>query len=118
MAYVGMISRDVVGRPAGDVEAMIGEIMAHGRWVHTYRFTNAVLGGIEAACWDAWGKALSLPAFTFFGGGVRSHVDFSVSRMGTRLLSSRRGRASSGSRATESSTSRLAGRIWTRTSTP
>ena len=47
MAYVEALAQHVVGRRSGNVEAILGEIMAHGRWRHTYRLTTAMLGSIE-----------------------------------------------------------------------
>ena len=76
IACVEAITPHLLGRAAGNVEAIVRAIMAHGRWRHTPRFTNAVVAGIESACWDAWGKALGLPASAFFGGPVRDVVDF------------------------------------------
>jgi L-alanine-DL-glutamate epimerase-like enolase superfamily enzyme len=65
-----------VGRSAGDVEAILGDVWLHGRWRQTRRLTNHILAGLEAACWDAWGKTLGLPASAFFGGRVRDDVHF------------------------------------------
>ncbi|MSO96210.1 MAG: hypothetical protein EXQ81_10550 [Thermoleophilia bacterium] len=74
--YGRMIAESFVGRSPGAIEAILGDLWTRGRWRVTRRMTNQVLSGIEAACWDAQGKALGVPASTFFGGCVREEVDF------------------------------------------
>ena len=66
----------LLGRSPGDVEPFLQELATRGRWRVTRRLTNQLVGGLEAACWDAFGKALDVPASTFFGGRVRDRVDF------------------------------------------
>jgi L-alanine-DL-glutamate epimerase-like enolase superfamily enzyme len=66
----------VIGERATDVEALLQNVATRGRWRVTRRHTNQLLSGLEAACWDAAGKALQVPASTFLGGRVRTHVDF------------------------------------------
>ena len=75
-AYGRSIAEAFVGRSPGDVEAAFGELWRRGRWRFTPHWTNQIAGGIEAACWDALGKSLGVPASTFFGGRVREEVDF------------------------------------------
>ena len=75
-AYGGLIAEAFAGRPPGDVEAALAHLWREGRWRFTPRWTNQIVGGIEAACWDALGKALGVPASTFLGGRVRDEVDF------------------------------------------
>jgi L-alanine-DL-glutamate epimerase-like enolase superfamily enzyme len=66
----------LIGKSPGDVEQFLQELATRGRWRVTRRLTNQLVSGLEAACWDAFGKALDVPASTFFGGRVRDHVDF------------------------------------------
>lgn len=75
-AYGRLIAETFVGRAPGDVEAALAGLWREGRWRFTPHWTNSILGGIEAACWDALGKSLGVPASTFFGGRVRDEVDF------------------------------------------
>jgi L-alanine-DL-glutamate epimerase-like enolase superfamily enzyme len=65
----------VVGERATDVERLLRNVSTRGRWRVTRRHTNQLLSGLEAACWDAAGKALQVPASTFLGGRLRTHVD-------------------------------------------
>ena len=58
---------EFVGRSPGDVEAIRRSIWSEGRWKTFPQFTQSS-AGIEAACWDALGRALGVPARTFFGG--------------------------------------------------
>jgi L-alanine-DL-glutamate epimerase-like enolase superfamily enzyme len=77
VAEVGrLIARQVVGRPVGDVEAMLRSIWTEGRWKTTPQFTQFVVAGIETACWDALGRTLGVPSRTFFGGAVHEELDF------------------------------------------
>ena len=66
----------LVGKSPADVEQFLQELGTRGRWRVTRRLTNQLVSGLEAACWDAVGKALGVPASTFVGGRVRDHVDF------------------------------------------
>jgi L-alanine-DL-glutamate epimerase-like enolase superfamily enzyme len=74
--YGRLIARHVVGRSAGDVEAILHSIWTEGRWKTTPQFTQFVVAGIESACWDALGRSLGVPSRTFFGGAVRDELDF------------------------------------------
>jgi L-alanine-DL-glutamate epimerase-like enolase superfamily enzyme len=76
VAYGNLMAETFVGRSPGDVEAILGELWSAGRWRFTPRWSQQVLSGLETACWDALGKALRVPAATFFGGRVRDEVDF------------------------------------------
>jgi L-alanine-DL-glutamate epimerase-like enolase superfamily enzyme len=77
VAEVGrLIARQVVGRPVGDVEAMLRSIWTEGRWKTTPQFTQFVVAGIETACWDALGRTLGVPSRTFFGGAVHEELDY------------------------------------------
>jgi L-alanine-DL-glutamate epimerase-like enolase superfamily enzyme len=75
-AYGKQLAEAFIGRSPGDIEAIRKDLWSEGRWRFTPRITNQILSGIETACWDAWGKALGVPASTFFGGRVRSELDF------------------------------------------
>jgi L-alanine-DL-glutamate epimerase-like enolase superfamily enzyme len=75
-AYGRPIAETFVGRSLGDVEAALGNLWRTGRWRVTPHWTNQIVARIEAACWDALGKALGVPAVTFLGGRVRDEVDF------------------------------------------
>lgn len=74
-AYGRMLTDAFVGRSPGDVEAALQQIYTRGRFRTTRRFVNQVVAGIEMACWDAYGKALGVPARAFLGGTVRPAVD-------------------------------------------
>ena len=76
IAYGNLMARAFVGRSPGDVEAILGDLWRNGRARATPRWSQQVLSGLEAACWDALGKGLGVPASTFFGGRVRDEVDF------------------------------------------
>jgi L-alanine-DL-glutamate epimerase-like enolase superfamily enzyme len=75
-AYGRPLAETLVGRSPGEVEAALGDVWREGRWRTTPRWTNQILAGIEAACWDALGKTLGVPAATFLGGAVRDELDF------------------------------------------
>jgi len=74
-AHGELMARQFVGRPPGDVEAILRSIWAEGRWRTYPEFTQFVLSGMEAACWDALGRALGVPTRTFFGGAVHDELD-------------------------------------------
>lgn len=75
VADVGrLIARQLVGRPVGDVEAMLRSIWTEGRWKTTPQFTQFVVSGIESACWDALGRTLGVPSRQFFGGRVHEEL--------------------------------------------
>ena len=74
-AYAQVLARFFVGRSPGAVEAALHDVYTMGRYRTTRRFVSQVLGGIEMACWDAFGKALGVPASSFLGGAVRDEVD-------------------------------------------
>lgn len=74
--YALLMARQIVGLPAGDVEAILRSIWTEGRWKTTPQFTQFVLAGIEVACWDALGRALDAPSRTFFGGQVHEELDY------------------------------------------
>jgi L-rhamnonate dehydratase len=73
--YGRAIARQLVGRSVGDVEAILGSVWSEGRWKTTPQFTQFVVAGLEAACWDALGRTLGVPTRTFFGGAVRDELD-------------------------------------------
>jgi len=54
----------------------LGELWREGRWRFYPHWSQQIVSGIEVACWDAFGKALGVPASTFLGGRVREEVDF------------------------------------------
>lgn len=76
VAYGELMARQIVGRSPGDVEAILREIWAVGRWRTTPQFTQFIMAGIEVACWDAFGKALGVPSRAFFGGAVHEELDY------------------------------------------
>ena len=77
VAEIGLLmARQLVGRSVGDVEAILRSIWTEGRWKTTPQFTGFVLAGIEAACWDALGRTLSVPTRQFFGGLVQEELDY------------------------------------------
>ena len=76
IAYGNLMARVLVGRSPGDVEAILTDLWSNGRWRATPHWSQQVLSGLEVACWDALGKALGVPASTFFGGRVRDEVDY------------------------------------------
>ena len=71
-----LISRQLVGRPVGDVEALLRSIWTEGRWKTTPQFTQFVVSGIETACWDALGRTLGVPSRQFFGGQVQEELSY------------------------------------------
>jgi L-alanine-DL-glutamate epimerase-like enolase superfamily enzyme len=76
VAEIGqVIGRQLLGRPVGDVEAILRSIWTEGRWKTTPQLTQFVLSGLETACWDALGHTLGTPTRTFFGGAVRDELD-------------------------------------------
>ncbi|HVM68524.1 MAG TPA: mandelate racemase/muconate lactonizing enzyme family protein, partial [Gaiellaceae bacterium] len=74
-AHGELMARQFVGRSPGDVEAILRSIWTEGRWRTYPEFTQFVLSGMEAACWDALGRALGVPTRTFFGGAVHDELD-------------------------------------------
>jgi L-alanine-DL-glutamate epimerase-like enolase superfamily enzyme len=76
VAYGELMARAFVGRSPGDVEAILRDLWTDGRWRFTPHWSQQILSGLEAACWDALGKALGVPASTFLGGRVHDEVDF------------------------------------------
>lgn len=66
----------LVGRPVDRIESFLHALNTQGRWRVTRRLTNQVVSGVEVACLDALGKLLGVPVSTFFGGRIRSHIDF------------------------------------------
>jgi L-alanine-DL-glutamate epimerase-like enolase superfamily enzyme len=74
--YGRAIARQLVGLPVGDVEAILRSVWTKGRWKTTPQFTQFVLSGIEAACWDALGRTLGCPSRQFFGGQVHDELDY------------------------------------------
>ncbi len=76
VAHGELMAQQFVGRSPGDVEAILRSIWTEGRWKTFPQFTQFVLAGMEAACWDALGRALDVPTRTFFGGAVRDELDY------------------------------------------
>src|SRR5438552_7341119 len=70
------MARQVVGHSPGDVEAILRSIWTEGRWKTTPQFTQFVVAGIEAACWDAYGRALGVPTRGLFGGQVHEELSY------------------------------------------
>ena len=74
-AYGRIIADWFVGRSPGDVDSILSALWREGRWRFTPHFTNQILGGIEGACWDAWGKAHEAPVASFLGERVHDEID-------------------------------------------
>jgi L-alanine-DL-glutamate epimerase-like enolase superfamily enzyme len=75
VAEIGLlIARQLIGRPVGDVEAILRSVWTEGRWKTTPQLTQFVVSGIETACWDALGRTLGVPSRTFFGGQVHESI--------------------------------------------
>jgi glucarate dehydratase len=70
------IARQVVGRRLDEIDTILDEIWTRGRWKTTPQFTQFVVSGIEAACWDALGRTRGVPTHTLFGGAVHEELDF------------------------------------------
>lgn len=75
-AHGRAMARQLVGHSPGDVEAILRAIWSEGRWKTFPQFTQFVFSGMEAACWDAFGRAHGVPTRTFFGGTVHEELDF------------------------------------------
>jgi glucarate dehydratase len=75
-AYGRVLSAFFLGRPVHEVARIRQEIWNTDRWSVTPRVTNQILAGLEAACWDVWGKSLGLPVAALLGGALREKVDF------------------------------------------
>jgi L-alanine-DL-glutamate epimerase-like enolase superfamily enzyme len=75
-AHGELMARQFVGRSPGDVEAILRSIWTEGRWKTVPQFTQFVVSGMEAACWDALGRAHGVPTRAFFGGAVRDELDY------------------------------------------
>ena len=76
VAHGELMARQLVGRPPGDMEAILRSIWSEGRWKMFPQFTHLVFAGIEVACWDALGRAFGVPTRTFFGGAVQEELDY------------------------------------------
>ncbi len=74
-AYGRIIAEWFVGRSPDEAEDILDALWREGRWRFTPHFTNQILGGIEGACWDAWGKAHDAPVSSFLGERVRDEID-------------------------------------------
>jgi len=70
------IARQFVGRGVDEIEAILDELWTRGRWKTTPQFTQFVVSGIEAACWDALGRTLGVPTHSLLGGAVHEELDF------------------------------------------
>lgn len=70
------MARQLVGRGVDEIEAILRSIWTEGRWKTTPQFTQFVLSGMEAACWDALGRTLGVPTRTLFGGAVHDEIDY------------------------------------------
>lgn len=67
-----LIKPEVIGQSVGQVNALFEKFDFHS----IYMDERVFLSGVEMAMWDALGKHLDLPVHQFFGGKVRTHVDF------------------------------------------
>src|SRR6185312_11125718 len=76
VAHVELMSRQLVGRAPGDVEAILRSIWSEGRWKMWPQFTNVVFAGMEVACWDAHARSLGVPTRMLFGGQVQDELDY------------------------------------------
>lgn len=75
-AYLRELSEFFVGRHVHEFAPIRQAIWESGRWSVTPRLVNQSLAGLEAACWDLWGKTLDLPVSDLLGGRIRDEVDF------------------------------------------
>ena len=53
------MSRQLIGKRVGDVEAILKSIWTEGRWKMFPQFAGFAIAGIEVACWDALGRGLA-----------------------------------------------------------
>jgi galactonate dehydratase len=63
----------VVGRDPRDLEQLVRVLTKHSFWRLGVIGMSAI-SGIEAACWDIYGKSLDQPVWRLLGGRTRDHV--------------------------------------------
>jgi galactonate dehydratase len=63
----------VVGRDPRDLEQLVRVLTKHSFWRLGVIGMSAI-SGIEAACWDIFGKSLDQPVWRLLGGKTRDHV--------------------------------------------
>jgi L-alanine-DL-glutamate epimerase-like enolase superfamily enzyme len=72
--YALLMARQLIGRSPGDIEAILHSLWSKGRWKTTPQFTQFVVAGLEAACWDATGKTVGVPTRQLLGGQVHEEI--------------------------------------------
>jgi L-alanine-DL-glutamate epimerase-like enolase superfamily enzyme len=75
-AALGPIRELLIGQNAFEIERLVHTMYSVGGLYPFARMGNCVIGGIEMALWDILGKALTRPVYTFFGGPVRSEIQY------------------------------------------
>ncbi len=69
-----LVERYVIGWDPFNIELLWRTIYSSGYAQHPDLTTQGVLSGIEIACWDIVGKALSQPIYNLLGGQVREKL--------------------------------------------
>lgn len=75
-AALGSIKELITGQNAFEIERLVHTMYSTGGLYPFARMGNCVIGGIEMALWDIVGKALARPVHTFFGGSIRSEIQY------------------------------------------
>ncbi len=70
-----LIAPTVIGKRVWEIESLLDEF--HGFSSTYYTDVTAMLGGVEMAMWDAWGKHLDVPLHTLIGGKCVDEVPIS-----------------------------------------
>ncbi len=72
-AYIEQNRSQIIGRDAGDIEA-IWQLLYRGGFFPAAKIGAAAISAIDIALWDLKGKALGVPLYQLFGGRVRDRV--------------------------------------------
>ena len=75
-AAIGDMAPLLVGRTPFEIERIVADIFALGKWRNVRPFANQAIVGIETALWDLVGQACGQPISNLMGGRVRDRVDF------------------------------------------